>query len=564
MTDRPGATLDRLDAEFRLMLGQPPRPAPAALVGVEQEFSLRMSGEPVDFRRIIHDLPVDGRLLDPGDPNAYRLAWGGSLTSDGNEAEVATPPVPRRAGFATTLDVLSRRGRDELEGLLDTLPEPILADGYSTHVSVAMPDELNERVCRLYASTFAPALMLLMDRAESPGLIVRPRPGRAELCGEFVAGRHLRAVSAFAAGSARACAAGLSGLRASRRRLPPRLRVAVAPATIRYGWFVDRRAFGPDLYDRGRQAVLRRRWGGTITAQDQLELAWEAAREALGDDVDPSDLEAADALVAGTLALPVEGGRDDARDHRMAAEAADDIPFRELITVRDRPAFAVRPAVATWDFTVFEVAATDGAGAAGVVTAEGRTGVVTVPRDAMPAFVRGLDGGRFDPVIAAYLVEPPAGRGSWRSSRRRGLPGCTTASGSPPTSCRSNRRPARAPRRRRARSAPASTTGTATASSNSSPAPGSPAGSDASPPGRSSRPGWRPRRWRPPWWWRSHPGASRSRRSCRPPPPRRRRRPSRRRPSLRRLNPRRHPRRHPRRRRCPTPSRTPLRSGRSR
>ena len=70
-----------------------------------------------------------------------------------------------------------------------------------------MPAKLNDRVCRLYAETFAADLMLLMNRIDSPGLLVRPRPGRTELCGEYIEDEPLAAAAAFVAGSTRACAA---------------------------------------------------------------------------------------------------------------------------------------------------------------------------------------------------------------------------------------------------------------------------------------------------------------------------------------------------------------------
>lgn len=62
--------------------------------------------------------------------------------------------------------------------------------------------------------------MLLLDRASSSGIYLRPRPGRLEICGEFADGVRLRAVSAFVAGSVRATARGLGGERAL---LPPAL-----------------------------------------------------------------------------------------------------------------------------------------------------------------------------------------------------------------------------------------------------------------------------------------------------------------------------------------------------
>ena len=145
----------------------------------------------------------------------------------------------------------------------------------------------------------------LMNRDDSPGLLVRPRPGRAELCGEFTGGPALAAAAAFVAGSTRACAVAIRR-RSARALLPPGLTVQLAPAVHRYGWYVDRRAFGPDLHGAGRQTLLPRAAGGTISAQSHLELAWAAARQALAEDAAAADTLAAEAMVSGALPLPAE------------------------------------------------------------------------------------------------------------------------------------------------------------------------------------------------------------------------------------------------------------------
>jgi hypothetical protein len=177
-------------------------------------------------------------------------------------------------------------------------------EGYSSHISVSFAARDDRRASRRYAETFAPALMLLMDRATSPGLLVRPRPGRLELCGEHVSDSAARAAVAFAVGSVRALT------RASRGALAAlRVRADLVPAVERYGIYVDRRAFGPDLYDQGRGARLETHAGIPRLAQQQLELAWALARESLASDVGACDLEMADRMVHGELALPSEAPR---------------------------------------------------------------------------------------------------------------------------------------------------------------------------------------------------------------------------------------------------------------
>ena len=76
------------------MLG-PLMSGPLMFAGVEREWRVvRRNGAAVDFRELVDRLPLDGRRLDPDDPHAHRCRWGGVVTADGREAEVATPPVP--------------------------------------------------------------------------------------------------------------------------------------------------------------------------------------------------------------------------------------------------------------------------------------------------------------------------------------------------------------------------------------------------------------------------------------------------------------------------------------
>src|SRR5262249_58583220 len=91
--------------------------------------------------------------------------------------------------------------------------------------------------------------------------------------------------------------------------LPPRLDIRLAPAVHRYGWYVDREAFGTDLHAAGRRALLPRAACGTICAQSHLELAWAAARQALAIDAAASGLQAGEAMVTRSLPPPAQHGR---------------------------------------------------------------------------------------------------------------------------------------------------------------------------------------------------------------------------------------------------------------
>ena len=409
----PGWRGRRLTEALRLRVPGDVPPGPGGLLGLELEFSVRsVRGGRVHFGSLIHRLALDGTALDPGDPNAYRCAWGGVITSDGAEAEIATPPVRTRPGFTARLQGWAQTGEAELRR---AVPGGIGLDGYSAHFSASMPPGLNDRVCRLYAETFSAPLMMLMDRVGSPGLLVRPRPGRTELCGEFTEHEPLAAAAAFVAGSTRACAAAVRR-QSGRAELPPRLDVRLAPAVHRYGWYVDREAFGTDLHAAGRRALLPRAAGGTICAQCHLELAWAAARQALAEDAAASDLQAAEAIVTGCLPLPAEQGRpDDAPggqrdgDVRFPPDPAV-VPDAPPLRARVRPGFTLRPVAATWDFTVFEA------------SGPARSAYVCIPRDSLPGFAAALNDGALDDAIAAYLALPSRRR-VLSASRQTARPG---------------------------------------------------------------------------------------------------------------------------------------------
>lgn len=380
---------------------------PGGLIGLEHEYVVRDPNGVVDFRTIVRDIPLGGRRLDPGDVNAQRCAWGGVVTADGAEAEVALSPIRTKPGFVSRLQSGVIRARESLRA---ALPQGLDLYGYSTHLSFSMPPSLNEAACRLFLSTFAPGVMLLADRVDSPGLLVRPRPGRLELAFEYVDGAQLRGVAAYATGAAMATAAAVE--RGSRQSLPPSVRAAGVTTGDRYGWGLAREAFGPDLLRDGRGALLRRS-RGVIRAQEQLEASWDIARRAIAATVSPRDLEAADALVAGRLGLPSEGVRTMTTGAASAAMTSwpRASAYGEVIRARERPGFTVTAEVATWDTTVF------------AVSGPWRRAFASVPRASLPRFLRALDSGRLDQVLTDYLDAPAEGRrlGSWHDAVRPGL-----------------------------------------------------------------------------------------------------------------------------------------------
>jgi hypothetical protein len=352
------------------------------LVGLENEYLL-----PDHFGRLIQLLDLGERNLDPGDPNAYRLPSGASITADGAEAEIALPPTRVRPGFTRELQ---HRALLERSWLARRLGPQLPLLGYSTHFSVSVPRSAAGRIARRWARTFGPAFMLLLEQRMSPGLLVRPRPGRLELCGEFADGAWIQAAAAMAVGSIAAC------LRQA--PLPGEIEVSLAPAVERYGWYVDRRAFGPDLYSEGRKARLQRVRGGSITAQQQLEAAWTVARDALAGLAGDEDLEAADRMVAGDLPLPSEGGL--APPPFGPEPTLEPSVFGDATRPRERPRFDLAPVMLTWDHSVFLVVGAAGGGRA----------FVSLPAEFLPGFLRRLDGGELDLLIEEYLSCPAGDR----------------------------------------------------------------------------------------------------------------------------------------------------------
>lgn len=354
---------------------------------------LRDDGSQIEFPDLIHNLPIAGKRIDPGDCEAYRAESGLKVTCDGPEAEIATPPIELSPGFVGRAAAWTGLGGHSLVGLLAGRFE---LEGVSTHISVSVENNLATRAAGLFSRTFAPALMLLMDGDNSPGLLVRPRHSRLEFGGEFVAGSQLSAALALAAGGAIVCEQAASSYRA-KADLPPPVRVKVVPAVDRYGWYVARDAFGFDLYQRGRASVFRREFFGKITAQECLEESWSAARTALGSSVAPGDLEAADDIIAGRAELPLESGLDTSPP--ATTYVPEPIALGQAMLDIKTPRFMLAATATTWDFTLFT--ATNGAG---------RPVHVSVPTPMLGDFLNDAARGDHDDAISSASASQAAER----------------------------------------------------------------------------------------------------------------------------------------------------------
>lgn len=324
------------------------------LTGVEHEYAVRRGNETVDFRKLIHGLPVRGRRIDPGDRHAYRTPSGLKITCDAAEAEIATPPVAVGPGVFNRLVGWTEHGFTALASLAHGA---LTMEGVSTHISVSMDNDVVARASGMFTRTFAPALMLLMDRVDSPGLLVRPRHGRLELGGEFVVGHNLAAAVALATGGAMVCERA-AGSFLDKSLLPPPVKVDVVPSGDRYGWYVARDAFGVDVYAGGRSTRLRRELAGSTSAQRVLERAWKSARRELSDLVDPTDLRPADDAVSGALLLPTERPVATSPFVHQEDSGTPALPIEQAavgaaMSVVETPRFTLTAVAATWDFVVF-------------------------------------------------------------------------------------------------------------------------------------------------------------------------------------------------------------------
>lgn len=377
---RPGSPTSARN--FAVAVGTP-TPRQEFLVGVEHEYEVSdAAGKRVDFRELIHTLTIDGRRLDPGDTNAYRLASGLALTADEQEAEIATPPVPVRRGFGDEIDALALLGRGSLHA---SLPVGYVTRGYSTHISVSVSGVDGDSLAQRYALTFGPAFAALADSPGSLGIYVRPRPGRLELCCDFVSGERLAMACVFAAGTVRACVD--AAMHGSVRGLPPPLAAKLLPAHERYGYRLHRTAsFGFDTYASGRATVLPLAAGGTVTLGERIAEGWRVTERMLGSALDATSRRTGRRLASGNLRLGVDDAPNGARGVRHEPGAVPPQP----IDCYDRPAFRVTPVLATWDFSVFRF--------------EGqRTVYANVPRWALQDFNRKLQTGKLDAVVAEYL-----------------------------------------------------------------------------------------------------------------------------------------------------------------
>jgi hypothetical protein len=341
------------------------------LLGVEHEYTVVATDGPrLDMRSLIDELPLDGMRLDPGDAHAVRGLHGGVTTADGWEAEIATPPVACGHGALAQLD---EHCAAALADLVSALGPDRRLTGYSTHLNVACPERRCRHTAERLARRWSPALSLLTLHGGSPGLLVRPRWRRLELGCEYLPTDDWQPALAFAA------AAVVTAQRRADRSLPS-LRVALEPSVQRFGWYVDRHAFGADLLQEGRGCRVRTASGSTLTAQEHLLHAWDLARGAAAAAFEPEVIERLDALVAGELLLPCE--REPVTGVTITHDNCHQA--RRLPLTYSVDGHVVRPVALTWRTGVFEL------------VGHGRQRWITVDGTRVRHFYEALHDGRLD------------------------------------------------------------------------------------------------------------------------------------------------------------------------
>jgi hypothetical protein len=371
-----------LTTERKLAARLQPSTGDEAIVGIEHEYRVVVGGEPVDFRTMIGELDLLQVGCDPSDPNARHLANGLMVTADGREAEVVTPPIAIEPGCSWHASRWTSLGHMTLCSSLGAAAQ---VQGYSTHINVSVHAD-PMRVAWLYARHFALPSMLLIDQPESPGLLVRPRPGRLEVGGEFAVGQQLRAALVFNLAAGAACAAAASAR--SPGTLPAAIDSDIAAAVERPGWYIDRRAFGPDLYRYGRDTIVRID-GVPARSGDVLVRAWEHVRDHACQLVGPDEVSLVDDVVEERRPIPLEST---ARFEDLCLLEVDS-PFAQLHE-RVHGDVHVRPVVLTWSSVTFEVERSSDAG------------YVVVPRCWLREFLKKLDDDQLDDLLPAVCAAP--------------------------------------------------------------------------------------------------------------------------------------------------------------
>ena len=179
--DPPDAVVRRLLDGDRSVLGSRAPDAPSSIAGIEQEYAVWVGDRQVDFADLVDRVvPSEAVARFAFDDTARIVRSGAIWTVDAPHAEVAS--APRSLGQASPARSRTMRSASERPSArrVAAVTHGRLL-GYSTHLNAFADGVDGWDLAEWFAARYAPAVMLLTERAGSPGLLVRPRPQRLEI-----------------------------------------------------------------------------------------------------------------------------------------------------------------------------------------------------------------------------------------------------------------------------------------------------------------------------------------------------------------------------------------------
>jgi hypothetical protein len=306
------------------------------------------------------------------------------LACDGQEAEFATAPVSSMGDGGLRLAREVIRCRRHMLKLLERIGVPEVR-GFSTHLNISVPNGREWELAAALARTAGPALILLMEARQSPGLLIRPRRGRIEISSEYIDNEgQLAAACVFLTGVVHAYL-----YNESLWRQFPRLHLKHwEEANIRPGIYLPHDAYGESIYAHGWAAKLELEDGGTIRAGDVLEACSRLALRALEGRISPRTAASLRLVVDRSGSLQVERRIDPgfiastARSYQAASAAKT---LKTLALSRSR--LGLTPRFVDWEGAAFSWETKSGSLVLGVPWRQLPNFFNTVQKNNLPRYV---------------------------------------------------------------------------------------------------------------------------------------------------------------------------------
>lgn len=283
---------------------------PEPFLGVEQEHDLFDGKRRLDFQSLFASTAIRSPSIRfRNSDDAAILDAGYVLACDGWEAELATAPILGLGDGCLTLAREVLRCRTHMLDLLHGVGVPEI-HGYSTHINISVPPGREAELANALARSLGPALILMIESRESPGLFLRPRRGRLEIGGEYIdEERQLAAACLFLTGAVHA----YLNRPAIWRQFPTITLKRWEEATLRPGIFLPHAAYGESVYAKGRAARVELDDGRTTTAGDLLASGVELALEGLEGQISEMAANVLRSIVQETGSLQIEQEGDPGR-----------------------------------------------------------------------------------------------------------------------------------------------------------------------------------------------------------------------------------------------------------